>query len=612
MARVYRAVLEGPLGFRKEVALKRIRDELVESNPILRNALINEARLGGYLRHPNVVETYEFHEIGSSFVIAMEFVDGLPLDAMVEGCRARDTQMPLSAVLDTVDQVCAGLAYAHVVADDAGTPLDIVHRDMKPANVIVTKTGIAKVTDFGIAMAAGRLGDTTVTGMTKGTPYYMSPEQIEGDRTIDGRSDIFAVGAILYELCVGERLFTGKDLTSVFYRIVTGKRDEYMGRLDERLKGLGAVVEKCLEPKREDRYPNVAAFRAALRTVREREAVEGLGLKDCVAGLIASADVATRDDPTRNADFASLLERGAGLGEKTGWPRFVDALQSDPKTPDPIRLARETRSVSGSSPSGGPGGTEPTATVDVAGSGALEGAPGRTKPMGASRSRRGAGTWGWKGLAAAVVGVGLVCVAAVVILWPTPRTSSGDAARRSNDGAAEVVAAAPMLDLGMDRASSADLSPSMEEEPRATVTPQPISAPPPAPSPKKDAPRGASPKVQGANATPTAEAVPEDEASTPEALSEDPAPPPPIVADANAVLVPFVINTLPWATVTQGGRSLGRTPYESKLPAGTHRFVATSPSSGESHEFTLHLDAGRADKTLRRCWDFRTGAECKR
>ena len=609
MARVYRAVLEGPLGFRKEVALKRIRDELVESNPILRNALINEARLGGYLRHPNVVETYEFHEIGSSFVIAMEFVDGLPLDAMVDGCRARETQMPLSAVLDTIDQVCAGLAYAHTVADATGTPLDIVHRDMKPANVIVTKTGIAKVTDFGIAMAAGRLGDTTVTGMTKGTPYYMSPEQIEGDRTIDGRSDVFAVGAILYELCVGERLFTGKDLTSVFYRIVTGKRDEYMARLDERLKGLGAVVEKCLEPRREDRYPDVDAFQAALRAVRAREAVQGLGLKDCVAGLIASADDATRDDPTRNDDFASLLERGAGLDASTGWPAFVEALQSDPKTPDPIQLARETRSITGSSPVGGARGMEPTATVDVAGSGALDGGPGRTKPMGSSPSPRGPGALGSRGRAATVGALALGCAALVFFAWPTTSDAPITGAPPPGERAAEGTVAAPLPDLGMDLGAAPEPSPPADVAHRPAEAAPPATATPEPPRSEQAGTRAVSSRVQE---TPTRAIAPKDDPATPAAPAAEPIREAPVVAEANAVLVPFVLNTLPWATVTQGGQSLGRTPYESKLPAGTHRFVATSPSSGESHEFTLHLDAARADKPLRRCWDFRSGEECRR
>ena len=569
MSRVYRAVLAGPLGFRKEIALKRIRDELVVSSPLLRTALINEARLGGYLRHPNLVETYEFLEIDGSFLIALELVDGLPLNTMLDGCRARGTRIPLSAALDAIHQICAGMSYAHSVRDESDQPLNIVHRDMKPANVIVTRSGIAKVTDFGIAMAAGRLGAKTVTGMTKGTPYYMSPEQIEGDRTLDGRADIFSIGAILYELCTGDRLFRGSDLTSVFFRIMTGKRDPYIARLEELLEGLGEVVENCIEPKREDRYEDVEALRAALGTLRERHEAGGLALRECVVGLIASANPETRADPTRKPEFASLIEAGSELPEDTGWPGFVRALQATPEEPDPIREARARALPSTNSRSG----TAPTSRLDRSGS--------RTSPTGTEVMEfPPPGRGGARRTRAALVG--LIGLGALASAWAL---SLPDGDERPRGEAPPPIATAP------EEPAPPAL---VEAAPPSEAAPE-LRDPPPKPQEPPEVPAESEP-----------DATPAEQEPEPPAVAEEPPP-----AGADAPPVSFVINTLPWANLTRGGQALGNTPYEAELPAGTHRYTATSPITGATHEFTLQLSAGD-DGPIRYCWDFRTGAECKR
>ena len=563
---MYRAALEGPLGFRKEVALKRIRDELVLCNPGVLDALINEARLGGFLRHPNVVEIYEFQEIEGSFIIAMEYVDGLPLDTVLAGCRVRSVQMPMSAVLDTADQICAGLAYAHAAQDSDGEPLNIVHRDMKPANIILTSGGVAKVVDFGIAMATGRLGDATATGMTKGTPYYMAPEQLQGDRSIDGRADMFAVGAIVYEMCTGEKLFSGNDLTSLFYGIVSGSREEACRRLDGLAPGLGDVVERCVAPPRDDRYRDMETLRQALREVRERLGPAELGAKECVTALIAASDPEVRAVPDSDAEFAAILGIASGLSEDTGWPAFASAVQDEPQEQDPVFKVRSKPAIDTHAlgPGGRPAVVGPGPTVQM----------GAEAPLPEPARRRG---WLLPALGAVVI-VGLA-------LWwwldappdPTADPSPPEETAESASPSAALEADDPLVLM--------DLSVPAEPPPQAS-TPTPTAA--------------------TAAVTPRAGPSPGLEREAEEA-------PVPEVAGAMAgEPVPFVINTLPWSTLTRGDQSVGRSPYSSELPAGVHRFEATAAMTGERHEFVVELSEGAGPEPLRFCWDFRTGAPCAR
>ncbi|MCP4867819.1 MAG: serine/threonine protein kinase [Proteobacteria bacterium] len=246
MASVFRAVLDGPMGFRKEVALKQIRAESAGDNPVFAQALINEARLGGHLRHPNVVETYELQEAAGTFFIAMEYVQGLTLRTIQRGCAARGVLAPLPVVLEIADQLCAGLEYAHAAVDEHGARLNLVHRDLKPANIIVSRGGTTKIMDFGIAKTPANLYQTAETGSAKGTPYYMSPEQIRGADDLDHRSDLFALGTVLFELACGTRLFPEKDFGELYMALVQGAATGRLEPLDARLDGLAEVVGRCL------------------------------------------------------------------------------------------------------------------------------------------------------------------------------------------------------------------------------------------------------------------------------------------------------------------------------------------------------------------------------
>jgi serine/threonine-protein kinase len=305
---VVRATLDGPMGFKKQVALKRIHPHLVESNEKFVQSLVNEARLGGLLRHQNIVETYEFSQAGAAWYIAMEFVEGVSLDMVIERCRQTNTRLPPKLVLEMGEQMCAGLQYAHGLADEEGSPLGLVHRDLKPANLMLSKDGLLKIMDFGIAKAASNLYQTTQTGTVKGTLSYMSPEQVRGGANVDHRSDLFAVGVILHELLTTERLFVGENQMAIMFMVVQTDVRERVLFLNKLHPGLGDVLAKCLSPSADDRWNNAQELGRALRVLRQRmPGDENLG--EAAALLAKSAeDVQLPEDDGHSGQFATFLK----------------------------------------------------------------------------------------------------------------------------------------------------------------------------------------------------------------------------------------------------------------------------------------------------------------
>jgi serine/threonine protein kinase len=267
MARVFRAQLAGPRGFKKPVALKIVRAAVVSQDASLKRALVHEARIGGMLHHPNIVEVYELGEIETFPFIAMELVEGVGLDILVEKVKP----LPPAVVLELGRQMCQGLHHAHDF-EAAGIEYDLVHRDLKPSNVLLSRNGVVKIADFGIAKAGDMTGNTTATGIAKGTPAYMSPQQANAE-DVDRRSDIFALGAILYELATGKRLFRGETLVSTLMAVL--RVEERLANpgfeevLEGVLPGLAEVVRTCLRHDPAARYPTCEHLEAALAGLRK-------------------------------------------------------------------------------------------------------------------------------------------------------------------------------------------------------------------------------------------------------------------------------------------------------------------------------------------------------
>lgn len=170
-------------------------------------ALANEARILSRVQHPNVVQARHFRRIsdealGETWILVMELVRGHTLRRLLHHDRTQLEPLPISVPLLVMSEIADGLHFAHRLTDAAGYPVGLVHRDLKPANISVTNEGRVKILDFGIAWAKRRLGSATGGGITKGTPLYMSPEQLHGE-PLDGRSDLYALGAIAFEFLTG-------------------------------------------------------------------------------------------------------------------------------------------------------------------------------------------------------------------------------------------------------------------------------------------------------------------------------------------------------------------------------------------------------------------------
>lgn len=208
MAEVFRAEAAGVEGFRKRVAIKRVLPHLAENKKFM-SMFLDEARLGARLNHANIVSVLDIGASDNTFFIVMEFIEGANLKTIGEGLKNQQRTMPVPQALYIGIESSQALAYAHELTDDDGTPLGIVHRDVSPPNIMLSRRGEVKLTDFGLAKAATQL-EKTDPGVVKGKFSYLSPEAALGE-IVDARADIFALGIVIWELISGERLFSGKS-----------------------------------------------------------------------------------------------------------------------------------------------------------------------------------------------------------------------------------------------------------------------------------------------------------------------------------------------------------------------------------------------------------------
>jgi len=293
MARVYRAEKTGDMGFSTDVALKVVMRPHPREDSEFVKLLTREALIGGLMSHPNIVKTHDFSQVDGHYYIAMECVEGSALERLLR-LVAKDSELvPPVLALDVVQQTCRGLSYAHSLCDRSGRPLDIIHRDIKPGNILLSRHGVVKITDFGIAKAAVETGVVTATNVVRGTPLYMSPEQATGG-AMDHRSDLFTVGLILYELLTGRRLFEMKDIVSTMESIARAKIGDAPDEVDELVPGLGEVLRLLLTRRPQDRYSDAEEVESVLADLAEGLTPPGefLGeasLRDSLRALAAAA-----------------------------------------------------------------------------------------------------------------------------------------------------------------------------------------------------------------------------------------------------------------------------------------------------------------------------------
>lgn len=253
----------------KPVAIKEIAPSLLGHQQYL-DMFTDEALNTAKLSHANIVSVYDLRRTpeGRIFII-MEYLDGVDLRTALERCRTDGVPFPVDLAVQVIAEVCKALEYAHTARDRrTGLPLNIIHRDISPSNIMITATGEVKLIDFGVAKARTRVARKTRTGILKGKVSYMSPEQLEG-KVIDRRSDIFSLGVVLYETLAGEKLFKGDSDYSVMKEIVAARIDLQPLTLRQIPPRLQAIVQKALDKDLFRRYQSAGEMQIDLTTYQK-------------------------------------------------------------------------------------------------------------------------------------------------------------------------------------------------------------------------------------------------------------------------------------------------------------------------------------------------------
>ena len=262
MAEVYMSKSFGIEGFEKILAIKRILPTMAEDGDFI-EMFIDEAKIAGQLNHANIAPIYELGKIGESHYIAMEYVWGKDLLQIMNRFRRMRKRMPGYMVAWIASKMCEALDYAHHKTDRSGTPLNIIHRDVSPQNVLVSYEGEVKLIDFGIAKATTRTTQTQA-GVLKGKFGYMSPEQVRG-LPVDFRSDLFAVGTCMYEMLTSDRLFTGESDFSTLEKVRNAAVLPVNEVAREVSTPLNDIVMKALQRDAADRWQSAAELHEALQ-----------------------------------------------------------------------------------------------------------------------------------------------------------------------------------------------------------------------------------------------------------------------------------------------------------------------------------------------------------
>ncbi len=265
MAEVYLARQQGIEGVGRPVVIKRILPEQADNDEFV-TMFLDEARLMAGLNHPNIAAVYDLGKLEGSYFLAMEYVHGPTLLKLAAAANEMGHQgLPIHVALPIVLRIAEALAYLHELHDEYGRPLEIVHRDINPANVMIGHNGSVKLIDFGIAKAASKVYQTRV-GVVKGTFGYIAPEQIVDTAGVDHRADLFSLGALMYETCVGETAFGSPDGKDHVERILAGQYARPTMVNPSFPFNLEALIDDCLAVDPDKRPANIFTFIDRLAT----------------------------------------------------------------------------------------------------------------------------------------------------------------------------------------------------------------------------------------------------------------------------------------------------------------------------------------------------------
>jgi serine/threonine protein kinase len=267
MAEVYRGESAGIEGFRKKVAIKKVLPKLSQNREFI-HMFLDEARLCAYLSHSKCVQVFDIGQAAGSHFIVMEFVDGADLQGVLEYLQRHELQMPVEVACLIAMHVCEGLAYAHDACDHLGQPLGIVHRDISPHNVLMTRFGEVKLVDFGLAKASSHL-TAEEEDIVKGKFGYLAPEVTLGQGA-DRRVDIFAAGILLWEMLAGRRLFKGDTDLETFKQVQAAIIPDMRQIRADVSDDVAYVLAKALARDRDQRYLQAGDFAKDLSVVLDR------------------------------------------------------------------------------------------------------------------------------------------------------------------------------------------------------------------------------------------------------------------------------------------------------------------------------------------------------
>jgi eukaryotic-like serine/threonine-protein kinase len=306
MAEVFKARATGPSGFERTVVVKRIHPAY-SHDPEFVAMFVAEAKLLGLLHHANVVQAYDFGEADGALFMVLEFVDGPSLGRVMTRLVAGRRTMPPAIAASFALEVCRALDYVHALRDPDGTPLEVIHRDVTPSNIVLTATGALKLLDFGVAKY-GTSKVRTNHRTVKGKPAYLAPEALEG-RSIDARVDLFSLGVVLYELLTLTNLFAGDDDLVIMRKILDMPIEPPSRLRPDVPPALDAIVLKALARDPAARYANAAEMARDLSelVVASRVTAEQIA---AFTRSVAGPSTTAASRRVRTVPFSPLLAGG--------------------------------------------------------------------------------------------------------------------------------------------------------------------------------------------------------------------------------------------------------------------------------------------------------------
>ena len=605
MAEVFLARVEGPMGFEKTLVLKRILPHLAE-DPAFVGMFFTEARVAAQLNHPHIVQIFDFGQADGTYYLAMEHIDGPDLRTLSARAIEAGVALPPAFCAKVISAACEGLAFAHDFVDPAsGQPLELIHRDISPDNLLLSRQGTLKVVDFGIAKATNQ-SHKTKTGLIKGKIAYMPVEQLQGQQ-LDRRADVYALGVVLYELLTGQYPFEATTDVSMMQAILFEPLVSASSRRPDLPQALVSILDKALAKVREQRYPDCVAFQADLERFILSTG-QPLGARDLAQWVErlcprnsgpAKPNPSDREDIGLSATLMSPPKTPSGDTHRATMAVPLDAARTPETNPRDTTRARTALTHPNAQDTEPP--LEPTLispsrrglpAVDAGNAGGTE---SPLEPTLISPSQQGLPA------VRSVKTAGLQPEAAPGQVALTERVAAPgkkDAARRA--GLAAMVGGLVLVAAGSGIVLSRGNS-----EPRVAVAVQPASpapaqampTPPAEPQPTEVTPSTAAPRPEQ-----PAEPSEPVAARTPEAPGEKPAPEPTSPepteaqpAQRKATKAKLTFRIRPYATVFLDGTALGQTPFEKPVPVtvGTHTVRLINRELGKDVTRTFEVKAGQ-------------------